>query len=443
MVAGTAGDDDAVGQRVYPNIHDARLRQEIERRVLHAKDITVIAVAGLIVQGNVRDIILRRAEAGDLKATLCYGNPFSPHVRDRLIEEETAAVRPDIAVQGVIRRVTSIIAQAERSDNLRIRFFNNYPTLCLVRLDNFYIYYPLGYRTLGAQCPAVVEDANSTFGQFLQLMEKLYIDDSVNAAEVLRTKLYGQRDRNFLVPDDIREVAICAFPDPSTVFYRLGAQLIGRDLFRTADATQAGSDHTFFQRHAGTAKVDGFYVPVTGAMYLDVRQVPFLLYEIRDIAGPIQPPQITIDSISLGQFWDNGLALNCSDPTGGLERLHAEATIRICPIAIGSDLTLDAQTRDRLPKLDGRDRLMLEAYQSPQVLSRFRPHFNLAVPEGHLSSEDQARLSLIARDQFRDYLGATVAIDRVYVLQRRVGARHWDPPAPDQCVYFGRRAIDF
>lgn len=437
------GGNENVGRHVYPNIHDTRLAGEIQRRVLHAKEITVIALAGLIVQGSVRDTILRRTEEGDLKATLCYGNPFSPHVRARLTEEESAAVKPDIAIQGVIRRVTSIIEQTGHSDNLRIRFFNNYPTMCLVRLDDFYVYYPLGYRTLGTQCPAITEDATSTFGQFLQRMEKLYIDDSVNAAEVLRTRLYGHRDQDFLVPDDIREVAVCAFPDPSTAFYRRGAQLVGRDLFGTTEAEEVDADRAFLQRYAGAAKDDGFYIPVTGTMYLDERQISSLVYELRDIAGPIRAPHVKIDNISAGELWNNDITLNCSDPSGGLEKLHAEAIIRICPSVVGSDLTLDTQIRDRLPKLDDRDRLMLEAYQSPYVLSRFRPHFNLAVPENRLSSEDQARLNSIAHSHFRDYLGATVVIDRLYALQRRVGVQHWDPPEPGQRIYFGRRTIDF
>lgn len=174
--------------RVYPNIYDTGLLEELDSLLLHAKRLIVIAPAGLIVQGNFRHSILRRAQAGELRATLCYGNPYSKYVRHRLEEEERCSSMPDIGREGIIKRIRSILkaARSIKNKKVKVRLFNNYPTMAIIRLDDRYVYYPLGYRTLGSLCPAVVEEESSLFGQFLRSEVARYLKDSFPAARVFR-----------------------------------------------------------------------------------------------------------------------------------------------------------------------------------------------------------------------------------------------------------------
>lgn len=177
-----------VEHRVYRNIYDTVLVEELESLLLQARELTVVAAAGLIVQGNFRDIAIRRSKAGELNATLCYANPFSEKVLTRLVEEETGRTMPDIGREGIVRRVKVLLKAAKDTENIRVRLFNGYPTMSIIRMDNRYVYYPLGYRTIGSLCPAVWEDGTSLFGQFLESEINLYLDDSVDAAEVFQEK---------------------------------------------------------------------------------------------------------------------------------------------------------------------------------------------------------------------------------------------------------------
>jgi Protein of unknown function (DUF1045) len=425
------------GRRIYPNVNDPRFVKEIELLLLRAKSVTIIAPAAFIVQGNIHDIILRRAQARELSITLCFGNPFSQHLLDRLVEEERSSSKPDIGLDGIIRRIDNLLNETKHIDNVQIRLFNNYPTMCIMRFDDRCAYYPLGYRTLGNRCPVILEDGNSIMGQFLQSMVNRHLEDSVSAAEVFRTRIYKIQDRHFLTPATIRAVSIHAIPDPSSTFYHIGSQLLGLDPLGVVEIENPPHPDTlFFRSHFGMVETTGFCLPITDVMYFDVRQIPSLSSEVRYIASSIGPLQLKIDGPSFGTLRPNDFVLICSDESGDLETLQAEVTVRIRPTALGTDYTLDKDTRDQLSGLDARARHMLDAYQSPYVLSQYRPCFRLALLQGNLSIQDRSRLQRIIETRFRDYLRpeVRVMVNRLYIRQKPVSAQQWDPIDSDQII---------
>jgi len=428
---------------IYRDVADVSFASLVEELIAQSSEITFVGTGLNVLHGHIRDLIIKRARAGQLRATLCFGNPFSEHVRARLIEEERGATRPDLASDGIIRRVAGLLEQSRGIDNVSVRLFNNYPTLAAFRFDDRYIYYSMGYRRLGNLCPVTVVNRRSILSEFLDQTIQSYLADSVDAAEIFRIKVDRARSPDFVHPEDLVEVGIFAIPDEKSDFYLGGALLLGFDVFRPATSPAAHGkvseeDLRFFRSHIGSAGGYGFHLTIADVMYLHRNQLQTLRRELEAVAAAVMPFDLTVTELSEGLVQRNALALAVVDESGQLEHLEAEVTVRLRPVALGTNYTLDRAVLQLQSRPTIRDRVMMERYQSPNVLNRYRPHFTLALPATAPSSSDRTRLRRIAEHVFRPYLeGEAVSVDSLYLVTRSIGAETWAPISSDGVVKLG------
>src|SRR5262249_26453502 len=96
---------DQFGQTVsisgFARSHIPEFYGEVEKRIAHAHHIKFISMGLQILrEGNILDVLVKRAIHGDVNVVACMGNPYSPDVVDRLIEEETSDTQPQIGRHG-------------------------------------------------------------------------------------------------------------------------------------------------------------------------------------------------------------------------------------------------------------------------------------------------------------------------------------------------------
>jgi hypothetical protein len=426
--------------RIYRNVHQIGFIEEARRLIEQSEAITFIGTGlNILHQGDLLERIVERSKAGKLRATICFGNPFAPHVQERLVEEERAAVRPEVAAAGIIARVRALLQLTENVPGVEVKLFNNYPTMSIFQFnEEQYVFYPMGYRRLGNQCPVTCVRRPSIYCEFLDEMIRNYLEDAVDADEVFRIRVSRRRTSSFKDPSKVCAVAIYAIPDSMSEFYRQGSLLLGYDVLASRELPAAEPDVDHFAQFVGPARDYGFHCSISDVMYLHENQVAGLLPELRQLATPARPFQLRVAAISEGQFGKNSIVLKCADDSGELERLLAEITVRIRPTALGTNYSLDPLTRN-LHEIKSRDRVMLDAYQSPYVLNRFAPHFTLVAPGNALSPDDRAKLNETISRRFESYLDGrdVVQIDRLHVLEKPLGEKYWNPIDDSKIVDFG------
>lgn len=104
--------------KTYPRSQHPTFFAEVERLVPKARQITLIATGlNLIWEKRIVDVLIERAKSGDAKITICMGNPYSPHVQDRLIEEEMAGEHAPVGRDGIERNTKALIDRLRLEGN--------------------------------------------------------------------------------------------------------------------------------------------------------------------------------------------------------------------------------------------------------------------------------------------------------------------------------------
>lgn len=422
--------------KLFRNVEEFGLLEKISDLVNRSSEITFVGTGlNVLHQTGIRNLIVKRAREG-LKATICFGNPFSPYVRNRLVEEERGETKPEVATEGIINRVQAMLQVTRDVPNVEIKLFNNYPTMSILRFDDAqFVCYPMGYRKLGNRCPAMFVQKPGVYSEFLDEMIQDYLEDAVDAREVFRVKVDKRHTMEFVVPEKIRAVAVYAIPDQRTDFYRNGSELLGYDVIGEHEVG-TGADVGHFHEFVGPASAYGFHLTVADVMYLEVNQIATVISELSEIASHIDHFHLEVVDLLESEFGEHSIALGCIETSGRLEKLIAEVAVRIRPLALGTNYTLDPSIASLYGPLRPRDRTMLEAYQSPYVFSRFHPHFTLAMPSTAPPLKDRQRMLKTVRRRFGSYLSGErkVQVDRLYVLEKPVDARFWNPINNDNII---------
>ncbi len=417
-------------ETVYSNVGHWNFLNEVARFIQQSSEITFVGTGlNVLFQRQIGEMIVDRAREGKLKATICFGNPFAPHVRDRLVEEERGTVPPEVAAEGIINRVWSLLQLARDVPSVQVKLFNNYPTMSIFRFNNGeYVFYPMGYRKLGNLCPVMSLRRPSLYADFLDQMIDNYLEDAVDARETFRVRVEKQATKDFVHPDDIRAVALYALPDPMSRFHELGCGLLGYDMTKGRDVEPQDDETGEFRKYVGPAVSYGFHITVLDLMYVETSQVASVLSELREIGTYVRPFDLAIKAISEAYSPPWSLELLTSEDSGGLERFEAEVTIRVLPVSLGTNYTLDEVRISHVREMSRRARTFCESYQAPHVLAEYHPHFTLAAPGFVPPPEVRNRLREIVRTRFEPFLSGrqSVPIDRLYFLVKPLGAPMWD-----------------
>lgn len=407
--------------RFFPSVEHSDFSVDIERRLSRSRQVCFVGAGLNALTHRIRSLIVERARTNQFEARICFGNPYAPDVRARLVEEERGDVKPDVAADGILNRASSLVEQARGIPGVRVSFFNNYPTLSVFRFDDVYYSYPMGYRRLGNTCPALRVETGHPYAQFLDDQIDKYLADSVDADELLRS-----RERmgcaHFAHPERIRQLAVFVIPPDHSLLCQEGNELIG---LSSRGEQYVDGDLRLFRRFTREAAGYGLHVTVVDVMYVEESQLAALTSEVCNIARRVAPFPLTLDSIEDEFSWRHNVVIRCSDRSGNLERLHFELSHRLLPVCLGTNYTLNSNLRSQLQGLTTRDELFLHAYHTPYVFQRYRPHITLASGID-AAPEDRAKLRAIAERRLSRALSAgDIPINSICVLHRGLEDQHW------------------
>ncbi len=372
--------------RMYEQADVGELSNAVYHLLRKAKEVVLVGT-GLCVLGAdpLRRKLYERIDAGDCRAEIYLGNPYSPELQARLIEEETGKFPPAVGYRGLVDRIGSYLRewrQLARPEGLLLRVFGHYPTMATIRIDEHQFIYPYGHATLGNFSPVLHfrrrEKEFLPLVKFLDSQHKLISERSVAMDDVARAMGGGSG----MVPvERTHGVALYFVPRSDSHLYRFGSRVLGYDV-HTGDDLEPSP----WSDMVGEARRYGFHLTIGDALYfLNQADADLVRSEVEFLASQLTPFDLT-DLRVEKRFPDpRSIAISCRDPSGRLEALHHEVVFRIYRRAAGSNYTYGI-TRRAAGSLTERDAFMVSRYRAPHVLSAFRPHFTL------LSDIDAARM---------------------------------------------------
>ena len=348
---------------------------EVERLVPQAKRITLVATGlNLIWEKHLLDLMFQRAKAGDAEVTICLGNPFSPHVEDRLIEEETRDNRPPVGREGILKNVAALVERLAKAGNprqCRVLLFEHYPTMATLVFDEDIFFYPYAYQVLGNLSPIfhLNNDGGEVASFFIHNMERI-VRDAVPAEEVLK----GRRSPGQVSPSWIA-AAVYAIPQLTDPFYELGSSILGYDI-RNERNTEPGP-FSDLRKYVGDARPFGLHATIADALFFATESaVDRVEAELRMLTKDFSPFVFSGLRVVHGIDERGDIVVRCKDDSGTCEAIHHEMVSRVYGMAISS-YYISGGGGDRMSRLGKRDALMMHRYGAPFIFDRFRLHFTL------------------------------------------------------------------
>lgn len=359
----------------YPRSQHPEFFSEVERLLPNAKRITLVAMGlNLLWQKNILDCLLHRAETENINVTICLGNPFNPHVEDRLIEEEMRDSRPPVGRSGIIKNSLSLLDKIEEMQfnrNFKFLFFEHYLTIATLAFDDDIFLYPYAYQEFGNLSPVfhIHNDGSEVPKFFMENLERI-VSDVVPANEIIRN-----RRSPGLVSSSWLEAAVFIIPDIDDPFYKFGTMILGYDIWNERSiARERFSD---FGDFVGGAKDFGFHSTIVDALYFASESVlDRVSAELRHISEIFRPFWVSNLSVVAGLDKRGDVVISCTDPSGTMEALHHELVSRVYNLSISSR-HLASRSRTELQSETARDQMMMMRYGAPFIIGEYRPHFTL------------------------------------------------------------------
>lgn len=409
----------------YPRSQHSAFFAEVEKLVPQAAEIILIATGlNMIWEKHVVDLLIERSKAGKARITVCMGNPFSPHVLDRLIEEETTGEHAPVGREGIERNVRALIQRLRIEGNpagFSVYLFEHYPTFATLMFDKDIFVYPYGYQILGNISPIFhFRDDGSEVTQFFISNIKRIIRDAVPAEDVIR----AHTDRRYY-SDEWIEAAVYIVPKAGEDIYKLGSSVLGYDVWRQTLLNASSQDIADIRPYVGEAVEFGFHATIADALFfINEAEINRIKAELRMLTEELRPFMLSNFRIA-DRFRDIGdIVMLCDDESGTAEALHHELVARVYSSAISSNY-LVGRTRKKFPEPIRRAKLMTYRYGSPYILKKFDLHFTLcaAPPADSIERNELVKkLQHVFGGAITDKL---VEVSEVCLLTRRKGERYW------------------
>jgi len=412
--------------KTYPRSQHPAFFADLEKLVPQATEITLIATGlNLIWEKRIVDILIERAKTGKAKITICMGNPFSPHVLDRLIEEETTGERAPVGREGIERNVKALLQRLDLEGNpagFTLCLFEHYPTFATFIFDNDIFVYPYAYQVLGNVSPILhLRNDGSEEARFFTSNAERIVRDAVPARDVIAARA----NRRFYSNKWIA-AAVYIVPEGSEPIYKFGSSVLGYDIWRQKPIEAETQDIADIRAYVGEAAEFGFHATIADALYfITEAEIERVKAELRILAEQFYSFKLSNFRV-VDRFQDVGdIVLLCEDRSGVSEALHYELVARMYSMAISSNYLL-GRTRKKNPQPLERAMLMTSRYGSPYVLKKFEPHFTLcAVPPTDSSVRNEIVNKLQHALDNAGLAETELEIDALCLLTKRNGERYW------------------
>ena len=414
--------DAAFMQASYPRSQHPEFYSAVEHLASRAKRITLAATGlNLIWQKNILDMLVDRAQKGETEVTICLGNPFSPHVEDRLVEEEMRDNRAPVGRSGIINNALALVERLEKAGNplnFKVLLFEHYPTIATLVFDDDIFLYPYAYGTLGNLSPMfhLHNDGGEVSSFFLRNLERV-VTDAVPAHDVL----HHRRMSGYSSPS-WTAAAVFAIPDESDPLYIMGSSVLNYDIRHMSEV--ASPQFAMLEKYVGDARSFGFHLTLADALYFATESaVDRVEAEVRTLAKEF--PSFVLSGLRVVDGIDErgDVVLVCDDESGITEALHHEMVSRVYPMAISS-YYISGGAGEAIRNVGSRDGLMMRRYGAPFILNRFIPHFTLLADPPSRSDELSSIVSLLAATLKQNSI-EQVHINELALVTRNSGESCW------------------
>lgn len=410
----------------YTRSEHPKFLAEVERLVPTATEITLIATGlNLIWQKRILDMLIERAQSGDAKVTICLGNPYSPHVEDRLIEEEMQGRRPPVGRVGIELNARALVERLEKAGNppnISILLFEHYPTFATLLFDQEIYIYPYGYQILGNASPIFhFQNDDSEEARFFVANAEAIVRDAVPARDVV----YRSVDPKYY-SDKWVAAAVYLIPDENEPFYQFGSSILGYDVRGKRTIDIGGNDIIKSVRpHIGDAAQYGFHATIADALfYVNQAEIDRIEAEVRMLSKEFPPFDLTNFRI-VERANEGDIVVLCEDETGITEALHCELISRVYRTAISSPYLTGRTKRKVGSKYPLRSNLFVGRYGVPYILKEFNLHFSLCSP-----APDNPRLrgeivEILQKFFINEVNADRIHFNKLYLLIKRHGDEVW------------------
>jgi hypothetical protein len=389
-------------KKSFPRSQNPKFFAEIEKLVPVSKRILLVGAGiNLIWEEHIFDTIIRRVQSGQAKVTICMGNPYSPHVQSRYIEEEMRNKHPSVGREGMMKNVRALMHKIEQSgitEGLTFRLFEHYPTLATLVFDKDIYVYPYAYHVLGNASPIFhfVNDGSETARFLIENAERI-VRHSVPTIDVVKAR---EDKRHF--SDDWVAIAIYIIPDKQTPLYNYGSSLLGYDIWEDELIDIGDVNVPDVRKYVGEAKIYGFHATLGDALFFTTRSaVDRVEAELKFLTEEFKAFSLTNIRIQ-NKFREPGeIVLLCDEYSGTVEALHHELVTRVYKTAISSNYLAGQTSKSILQRDDARFQLMLNRYGAPYILNKFQLHFTICSRAPENEAKKQPVVNLL-ENSYRD-----------------------------------------
>ncbi len=225
-------------KRVFPHLMDGDFLSCVKLLAGRARKIRLIGT-GIDILSSIplRTEILDRAAAGSCTLEVCLGDPYSPEVETRLIEETLGDPQPVLGKEGIIDRAGRLTEHWRSyrfpKGEFEVRLFTHYPTFALLIFDDDYFFYPYGTARQGTFSP----DDSSAGGvtesnEVVKFFEPLQMRMSSRAISTALTEPCASSlaDIGDVDEGDLWTFALYYVPPAKSLLYQWGSKVLGYDL---------------------------------------------------------------------------------------------------------------------------------------------------------------------------------------------------------------------
>lgn len=144
---------------IYNHSNSLELAENIKQMILNSAEIKMYGIAiNILWNQDILEEIVNRVKRKKLTFKIILANIGSEQIQTRLSEEEDCEF-PNTHGKDVIKKLVDYLKKVEVEVNdknyMEVKTFNHYPTYCLMILDENFIFYPYGYKTLGNESPTL------------------------------------------------------------------------------------------------------------------------------------------------------------------------------------------------------------------------------------------------------------------------------------------------
>lgn len=398
--------------------------KEVEKVIPQSKKITLIAIGlNLLWEDHILDILLKAIQDGT-DVTICMANPLSPHVSNRLVEEQMHNNLLSNSLEQTIKNLLQKFTNMGGPSNFKITLFDHYPTFAtLIFDDNIYIY-PYAYGTSGNFSPIFhYKDDNSAVAVFYTSNAKKIIKDSIPAIDIISFK---KNKRHF--SQDWISAAVYIVPNLKSSFYKFGSEILGYDIRQNVLIEENTLGIQNLKNYTGEAKNYGFHATLADALFFtsesEIDRVKSELETITEFTEPFLLSDLTIKN----NFREEGeIVITCSDNSGNTEILHHELIERFYKLSLSSTYLTGLTDKTLVSANKDRAKLMLKTYGAPYIMKEFVLHFTLCsnAPIPKTSPERNKTFNKLELAYFKRVKETSLFVNEICLLIKRKGDERW------------------